>query len=172
MRFEDGLLERVRSARNKRTGVYVARSAPTETALRESASAVRLELPESYVQFCTHLGIGDFNDELRLFEPEQLYAFDMPGLKFDGYIAIATDDLGNYLAFNPDEVLSHNERTLYYFCHDPFGFGVAGNSFGEFIISLVAHNFDYHGIVDELSSFKEVSPPAAPRRSKPWWKFW
>ncbi|GHT89735.1 hypothetical protein FACS1894101_0860 [Betaproteobacteria bacterium] len=157
MRFEDDLLERVRSARNKRAPVYVVRSTPTETVLREAAAVLSLDLPESYLQFCTGLGIGDFNEELRLLD--HLYALDMPGLESSGYIAVATDDLGNYLAFNPNETLAQNERSLYYFCHDPFGFGVAGNSFGEFITALVARDFDYHGIVDELPSFKEVTPP-------------
>jgi len=172
MRLHEDLLERVRSARNRRTAVYVVRSSLTETALRQTAAALSLDLPESYIQFCTTLGIGDFNEELRLFNPSQLYAFYMPDLEFNGYIAVATDDLGNYLAFNPNEALSSGERPLYYFCHDPFGFGVAGNSFGDFIVALAARDFDYHGMVEDLPTFKEVRPPVVPRVTKPWWRFW
>lgn len=172
MGIDDDLIQHVRSARNKRKEVYVVRSTPSEIELRSAAEALGLSLPESYVRFCTGLGIGDFNDELRLLAPRELYAFDMPGLEFNGYIAIATDDLGNYLAFNPAEAIGAGDRTLYYHCHDPFGFGEASRSFGEFMSLLVSSNFDYHGIVDELPSFREVELPESLGHSRPWWKLW
>ena len=172
MRMEDDLLQCISSARNRRKEVYEVRSRPSEIELRSAAEALGLSLPESYVQFCTALGIGDFNDELHLLPPGELYAFDMPGLEFNGYIAIASDDLGNYLAFNPAQPLEAGERSVYYHCHDPFGFGEASRSFGEFVSLLVSRKFDYHGIVDDLPSFKEAELPEALGKSRPWWKLW
>lgn len=63
--------------------------------MREAAEALRQPPPDSYMQFCVTLGIGDFDGELRLLPPaDLLYAFDMPGMAFDGFVVIATGVLG------------------------------------------------------------------------------
>lgn len=173
MLIEESVLSQIVSARNKRHNpVFVPREKASEFDLQEAMDKLGIRVPESYAQFCAVLGVGDFNDDLRMFDPSELYTFDMPGVEFDGFVAISTDGLGNYLAFNPSEIAVEGEIAVYYCCHDPFGFGVASTSFCSFIQQLVENDFNYQELMENLSSFTEMEPPIVPQKSKPWWKVW
>ncbi|MBC3873364.1 SMI1/KNR4 family protein [Undibacterium flavidum] len=171
--IDEVLLSQVATAKNKRQQlIFAPRDNPSEVELRNAADTLGFHLPESYLQFCIALGIGDFENELRMLNPSELYAFDMPGVKFDGFIAISTDDCGNYLAFDPRESADNGELSVYYCCHDPFGFGIVAPSFGKLIQDLVDRRFKYGELIEDIPSFIEVDLPDVPKSNKPWWKLW
>jgi hypothetical protein len=170
------IAERVRAATGKRgKPVFKQRTPVGVRELDAAESRLGLTFPGSYRDFILSCGAGDFKKgELRLFAPSEFYAFDLEGVPFTGYVAIATDEFGNYLAFNPRDPLVGGERPLYYTCHDPFGIGKVSGSFGAFLTALEERGFDYSGIVDEVPGFEEVDLPdqISLPKPRPWWKFW
>lgn len=173
MRINPDVLKHIATAAGRRgRKVFVVRARPGVEELDVAASVLGLKVPESYVQFCCEFGVGDFNDDLRLLTPGELYAFDMNVTELDGLVVFATDGLGNKLAFDPGAFGADGESPVLYCCHDPFGIGVAAPSFASFIQQMVDGNFDYEGLVEALPSFRALSLPAAPRPLRPWWKLW
>ncbi|MBM3116142.1 SMI1/KNR4 family protein [Jeongeupia naejangsanensis] len=90
------------------------RTTPTKNDLQEVETSIGMKFPESYANFALNIGIGDFSDELRLFSPAEIYRFDVPDTPFDGWVAFATDSLGNHLSFNPDEAPINNELSIFF----------------------------------------------------------
>jgi hypothetical protein len=116
-------------------------------------------LPAGYEVFLQTLGTGCWADA-SVIAPEELHAFDESVGEMCGLIAIAenVDGQGSYVAFNP------LDNKLYFCCHDPFGYALIANSFGEFIelITALWMNDPEKGARNyylSLPSFKEVELP-------------
>lgn len=137
-----------------------------------------LQLPAGYRTFVTTVGPGGWCEAL-ISPPEGLYQFDEELGRMQGWVAMGfnVDGAGNYIAFNP------KDGWIYYCCHDPFGYAVAGRTFEDFLQKLTQYALtnNLQGLrkfYDSLRPFTEVTPPAVPAAKargtagKPWWKFW
>jgi hypothetical protein len=160
----------LRSARVAGSGkpAFTCRLVVSLEALSSVSAKLGVRIPDAYQAFLLDYGAGDMNDSLRFLAPDELYLFsnDSP---MNGFLAIATDDLGNYLAFDPSLIGLSEESAVYYCCHDPFGHAKLAASFDDFIAQLTKLGFDYAALTNDPVDFQEFKSPQAKRA---WWKFW
>ncbi|GAB1270010.1 hypothetical protein NBRC116493_32630 [Aurantivibrio infirmus] len=107
----------------------------------------RFTFPPEIKEFLLELGSGSTED-FYINHAEQIYPFDEDNGPIEGFVAIATDTLGNYFVFNPK---SENDSEIFYCCHDPLGYGKVAPDIGSFLKSFVGNGFKNLDITNELS---------------------
>jgi len=98
----------------------------------------QFEFPEDIKELLLSLACGSIND-LHFLHTDMIYPYDEENGAMNGYVAIATDILGNYFAFNPN---SDNPNQIYYYSHDPLGYGVCAKNVTKLLEAFVNSNFD------------------------------
>lgn len=148
-------------------------------AIEKAQERLGIELPEAYVYFVTHYGVGQWADEA-IVHPNDLYAFDEEMWEMEGAIGLVANVLGvgDMAGIHPDKPKHDGEYPMYHFCHDPFGYGVVSPSFEQWMRDTIT-SFER-----SLSGADAPGPYAAAsdevyaswrrflKETKRWWQFW
>ncbi len=149
------------------------------SAINQAEARLGIELPEAYVYFVTHYGVGQWGEE-SIVHPSDLYRFDEEMWEMEGAIGLVANVLGvgDMAGIHPDKPKSDGEYPIYHFCHDPFGYGVVSPSFEQWMRDTIA-SFErtlsdpdvpgpYAAAQDEVyASWRRFR-----KETKKWWQFW
>ncbi len=92
-------------------------------------------------------GAGSTED-LYIYHVEQIYPFDKENGPTEGFVAFATDIIGNYLAFNPN---SDTPSEIFYCCHDSLGcYAKLASDIGAFLQLLIDSGYDNVALTENL----------------------
>jgi hypothetical protein len=146
----------------------------SEADVEQTEATLQCRLPNGFRTFLKTVGSGIWADAV--FSLEEVYAFDEAVGEMCGFIALGinVNGCGDYVAFNPKE----QTGTIYFCCHDPFGYAVAGASFESYIVALTQfteQNRKSSEFYYKLEPFHEIEPPflqAKRDANRPWWQFW
>jgi len=96
-----------------------------------------LTFPLKIRKLLLELGQGFAND-LYIHGADMIYPFDEKNGKIEGFVAFASDDLGNYYAFSPK---SNDSEAIYYCCHDPLGYCIVAKDAEDFLNIFISSGF-------------------------------
>jgi hypothetical protein len=149
----------------------------TDAELLNCEERLGIKLPDGYRAFMQTIGPGIWA-LAGVAHPDHLYAFDADCGEMEGYIALAfnVDGCGNSIGISPKS----EDQSIYYFCHDPFGYAVTALSFEDWVKAIADCQIKnptngtelYY---DSVGRFTEVKLPGSPDKKadgKPWWQFW
>lgn len=171
--FEPGIYDE--SAKKTWTALP-QKTAATEAQLVACEERLGIKLPQGYRLFMQTIGPGIWA-LAGVAHPDNIYAFDADCGEMEGFVSLAfnVDGCGNSIGINPKS----EEPTIYYFCHDPFGYAKLADSFEEWVRAIADCQLKnptngtelYY---DSVGRFTEVNLPGADKKAggKPWWQFW
>lgn len=172
--FEPGIYDE--SAKKTWTALP-QKTAVTEAQLLSCEERLGIKLPQGYRLFMQTIGPGIWA-HAGVAHPDNIYAFDADCGEMEGFVALAfnVDGCGNSVGINPKA----EEQTIYYFCHDPFGYAKVADNFEEWVRAIAGCQLKnptngtelYY---DSVGRFTEVNLPGSTDKKvggKPWWQFW
>lgn len=144
-------IQAIKSAKKKKLlwgekNLYEPGISLNDSDLDELEKRYNFSFPLSIKQFLLGLGCGSIND-LNIPHVDGIYPFDKENGIIEGYIAIATDILGNYIAFNPN---GDDSEVIYYCSHDPVGFGLCSKNIITLTKDFVESGFDIMQVTDNV----------------------
>ena len=149
----------------------------TDAELLSCEERLGIKLPDGYRAFMQTIGPGIWA-LAGVAHPDHLYAFDADCGEMEGYIALAfnVDGCGNSIGISPKS----EYKSIYYFCHVPFGYAVNSPSSEDVLKSMGDSQMKKPTHVTKCPEpsagrFTEVKLPGSADKKadgKPWWQFW
>lgn len=149
----------------------------TDAELLSCEERLGIKLPTGYWTFMQTIGPGIWA-LAGVAHPDHIYAFDADCGEMEGCVALAfnVDGCGNSIGFNP---LS-DEQSIYYFCHDPFGYVITAPSFEDWVKAIADCQIKnptngtelYYDSVGRFTEVKLPDRPGNTVKGKPWWQLW
>ena len=150
----EDIIKQISSAKKKRLfwkkPVYVKHADVSLDKIRNLENQLGIKLPEDLQTWLLSMGFGIINKCLYL-DDKWFHVLEEDAGLLDGFVLFAQDDLGNHLAFNPNDEESNK---IYYISHDPPGFAIVSESFHQFIKKFVNHEYEMEALINPLE-FKD-----------------
>lgn len=147
----ESLVELIQQAKRKKllfgyTNLFVQKKKFSDESISELETTLQTSIPTKARKLLYHLGYGQIND-IQFHGSDWVYAFDEDNGAIEGFVTFASDDMGNYYAFNPN---NSNPELIYYCSHDLLGYCELAKDAEEFLRIFVDSNFNITKYVAEL----------------------
>jgi hypothetical protein len=126
--------------------IYEKISDTTSEMLESVERQYQFQFPPELRQSLESLGSCRINDCFYLHSVAEIYPFSKMDTKLLGHIVFASDDVGNYFAFDPRE----GSHEIFYCSHDPAGFAFVAKDVENLFTLLIDAKFEIDRVVEDL----------------------